>query len=176
MNLVVRGRLESYPLLASPEQTWKLFRVSPPESSVTSTFITRLPAKGRHQRLSSKQSQGTTPLALPLAGTQTTSHSKSCPKILPALLFSSWKSLPHLSTLCIKNLLVGKHLVCAIPQDVTDQDAESVYLLPNKASSQMTRTQPKPHCNTSLPLVTHIMQPIHIFKVAEQSFRLHSLN
>lgn len=86
---------------------------------------------------------------------QTTSHSKSCPKNLPALLFSSWKSLPHLSTLYIDNLLVGKYLVCAIPQNITDEDAEPVYLLLNAASCQTTGMQPKPHCSTSLLFVTH---------------------
>lgn len=154
---------------------WKLFPVSQPESSVTSTFITRLPAKGRHQWLSSKQSQGTTPLALPLAGTQPTSHSKSCPDILPAFLFSSWKiTSTSVSTLYTENLLVGKYFVCAIPQDVYRSGCW-VYLLLNEASSQTTWMQPNPHCSSSLPFVTHIIQPIRIFKMAEQSFRLHSL-
>lgn len=49
--------------------------------------------------------------------------------MLPALLFSSEKTLPHPSTLYTENPLVRKYLVCAIPQNITDRDAESIYVL-----------------------------------------------
>lgn len=131
-------------------QAWKLSPVSAPESSVTSTLIPRLQAKGRHQQLSSKQSERTTPLALPLAGTQSTSHSKSCPKILPAVLFSSWKTLPYPFPFHIKCLLVGKYFVHVIPQDITDQATESL------SSSSSRRPVARLHgCKQDHPGASH---------------------
>lgn len=138
-------------------QMWRLVPLPPPEQSVTSTFITRLPAKGRHQRLSFKQSQGTTPLALPLAGTEMLLIPNPIPKSCKCLLSSlKKKSLPHLSTLHMENLLVDNYFICALPQGMTDQDAKSVFLLPSKARSHMWM-QSKPHTTTSLPLITHII-------------------
>lgn len=76
-------------------QMGRLFPLPPPEQSVTSTSITRLPAKGRHQRLSFKQSQGTTPLALPLAGTQMLLIPNPIPKSCKCLLSSYKKKKNH---------------------------------------------------------------------------------
>lgn len=102
--LLSTGWLESYSLLASPEhKNMKLSPVSPQESSVTSTFITRLPAKARHQRLSSKQSRDHT---LGLATGWNTNHfSLQILSQNPAsILVFQLKNHFHISLPCISKI------------------------------------------------------------------------
>lgn len=97
LNTAVR-RSREWPLFASPEH--KRHKSCPKFASQQAGWPPPLWQGFREQWFSSKRSQRTTPLALPLAGTQTISHSKSCPKTLPALCFPAEKSLSHLSLPC----------------------------------------------------------------------------
>lgn len=127
------------------EPNGKAFPTFPTRTQRDLHLYQRLPAKGRHQRLSLKQSQGTTPLALPLA-----EHKCFSFQILsqnPASThFPDKKNHFHICLPCTRKTC-WQITILPVPfhkAGTTGQDAKSVCLHPSKASSQIVNAAKSP--------------------------------
>lgn len=132
----------------------KAFPTSPTRTQCDLHLYYQTPSQRQTPAIKLQAESGNHTLGLDTGWNTDASHSKSYPKILQVLTFQlkkkkKKKSLPHLSTLHMENLLVGNYFVCALPQGITDQDAKSAYLLPSKARSQTVNATKTPHHHLS---------------------------